>query len=220
LSRRVLAAVVVGVVALAAGITLLVLRPWVGEPREEPSLRDPNSNAAVDPDAPSAIAGEVTLRLEHVSNAGNLFRIDERLPPDPDQVAIAAFSTQVAAWLDAHLTDLQTGGDGDLAAIAAPGLMEALSDEATISATTGLASPRRPAESALYILTTAHEGVPRWLTAQVRVTWLDGGEADATFVFVPGDTGPLLIGVESDAPPPPSRPSASESGGPSDGESS
>jgi hypothetical protein len=109
---------------------------------------------------------------------------------------VDALAGSVRTWLDGHLDDLQNGGDGDLAAVALEGLLADADATLVQGVTRGLTSPDNPVRAVGYEFEVAHDGAPRWLRARIRVERHSGTSSEATFVFVPGDDGPVLIALE------------------------
>lgn len=112
---------------------------------------------------------------------------------DPDQETIDAFADALVAWLNGHLGDLQSGGPGDLEAVAADGLLDGADDATVAAVTSRLADRDNPVEAAEYHIQIGHRGEPQWARADVRVTLRDGGTRRALFTFEAGDDGPILI---------------------------
>jgi hypothetical protein len=145
------------------------------------------------PEPPTEVGGEVVDLVVadlSVANSG-LFRDggERDVTVPADEAAIDTHVTAAASWLDTHLTDLQEGGAGLVAAAGLTG------DPAELSE--GLAAPDRPVDAARYQFTVGARGAPEWLRASV--TLVRDGEADvtATFVFVPdGADGVLLVAAE------------------------
>lgn len=142
------------------------------------SEAEPSPEPVVQP-----VVGARTVILEAVDAGPIVFH--DRPPPEPDRTAIDAFATQVGDWLDAHLTDLQAGGDGRLDEVAAPGLLDG--DPATVlDVTAELTGPDRPVTDALYHVVVSHEGAPIWARVTVLVGTEGGATARVGFVFEPG----------------------------------
>lgn len=161
--------------------------PASPSPRAAPSLDAVHGERR--PRAPSAASA-------HVLGTGSV--------PPVQATPAGHLAGQVATWLDHHLEDLQRGGSGHLTRVAAPGLVEAAGPEILEAATSGLATRWNPVRKAVYDLTVAQVGPPRWLTAEVTVTRHSGRVVTATFVFVPSDQGPRLVAFgPGDRPPPP-----------------
>ncbi|MDP9022997.1 MAG: hypothetical protein M3N57_09970, partial [Actinomycetota bacterium] len=113
----------------------------------------------------------------------------------PDEAAIQAFVQGVEDWLNRHLTDLRAGGDGLLAEVAAPGVLDGGAPEAVAAVTTALAGPERPVSSATYRFLVAETGPPQWCRVTVDVAAPDGSVTAAEFVLTPGDPRPVLVGA-------------------------
>jgi hypothetical protein len=192
----VVAVVVVGLAVVLAG----------GGPEPEP---EPEPPAAVEPEPepepepPGPVVGEhELLRVTELSvHDRRVFgsSMPQNAPIEHDQAAVDAFVAGMAAWLDAHLTDLQDGGVGAAFEAGLDGPHEVLT----------LTSPGLPVEHARYEMVVWAREQPEWGRAAVEVTLADGSAWQATVVFVPGDpptllaadgTGPIAPPV--DEPPP------------------
>lgn len=122
--------------------------------------------------------------------------IDRSSPAAADEAAVAALAEHVSTWLDAHLDDLQNGGEGRLADVAAPGLIAA-GDEALLAGVTSvLTSAADPVRDAVYDLEVGHDGAPRWLRARIQVERASGDRSGATLVFIPTDEGVVLVALQ------------------------
>ncbi|MDP8927677.1 MAG: hypothetical protein M3O70_03630 [Actinomycetota bacterium] len=128
------------------------------------------------------------------SSAGPVVFHDQPAPP-PDDVAVAGFAAAVVGWLDRHLTDLQGGGPGLLAEVAAPGLLTGAPAVSVTAATHALVSPERPVTDAFYHVIVAQEGLPLWARVGVTVRSAEGTTSSAGFVFTPGPP-PVLIAAQ------------------------
>lgn len=117
--------------------------------------------------------------------------------PAPDEAAINAATTAVGDWLDEHLDRLQREGSGTWGAMAADGLANAKDRKL---ATTGLASPDAPVETARYVMSVYHDGTPRYLTTRVEVTHPDDSVAMAELVFVTDEEGTPTLTMFGPAP--------------------
>lgn len=156
------------------------------------------SPSAADPPTPSApVRGQVSIGVISAS-AGPIVFHDQPAPP-PDDVAVAGFAAAVAAWLDRHLTDLQAGGPGLLAEVAAPGLLAGAPSEHVRAATQALASPGRPVTNAFYHVIVAQEGLPLWARVNLTITSAEGTTTSAGFVFTPGPP-PVLVAAQGGPP--------------------
>lgn len=124
-----------------------------------------------------------------------------------DQDAVDAAVDAAVAWLDAHLTDLQSGGPGR---VADAGLTGDAAD-----ASRGLTGPGRPVTAATYRARVGTRGVPEWVAIAVDVEREDG-RSGAWFVFIPDDDGVRLVAARPNngttAPPPPADPGPTGSG--------
>ena len=191
--RRLMLVAVAGSLALA------------GCPGDEPvAAPTPSPSPSPTPTpTPDPVVGIRNLTSTSVSNGPVVFNPgdDDSIVAEPDQAAIDGFAESVAVWLDAHLDDLQNGGPGALAEVAAPGMLDTADPEVVTAVTTGLASPERFVATATYTMTVFHDGPPQWLHATADVTWRDGGSARASFLFVPERQ---LVALE----PPPMEPPA------------
>ena len=201
--RRLVVVAVAGSLALAAC------------PKDEPVATPPPPAESPSPSpsptpTPDPVVGIRNVTSTSVSNGPVVFNPgdDDSIPAEADQPAIDGFAEAVAVWLDAHLDDLQNGGPGALAEVAAPGMLDLASPDAVAAVTTGLASPDHFVDSATYTIAVFHDGPPQWLHATADVTWRDGGSARASFLFVPERQ---LVALE---PPPvqPPPPAGSEAG--------
>lgn len=112
---------------------------------------------------------------------------------EPDQEKVDALVEQLVSWLDDHLHDLQRGGQGDLEAVAADGLLDG-ADASTLAAVTSrLTSSDRPVDVAKYHVQIAHRGGPEWARVVAKVTGHDGQTRQAHFTFEVTDAQPLLV---------------------------
>lgn len=162
------------------------------------SAPPPPSPPAVTPPTPSApVRGQVSIGVISAS-AGPIVFHDQPAPP-PDDIAVAGFAAAVAGWLDRHLTDLQAGGPGLLAEVAAPGLLVGAPPEQMRAATQALTSPERPVMNAFYHVIVAQEGLPLWARVNLTVTSAEGTTSRAGFVFTPGPP-PVLIAAQGVPP--------------------
>lgn len=159
-----------------------------------PSAPPPPSPPGIAPESPAGpVRGQANVGVVS-SSAGPIVFHDQPAPP-PDDVAVAGFAAAVVGWLDRHLTDLQGGGPGLLAEVAAPGLLAGAPAEAVTAATHALASPERPVANASYHVIVAQEGLPLWARVNVTVASPDGLTSSAGFVFTPGPP-PVLIAAQ------------------------
>lgn len=151
----------------------------------------PTAEAApATPSAPAAVVGERVPAAHWVSSASLL---SHRATAAGSGDAVLPLVHEVGDWLDAHLTDLQAGGDGRLADVADPGLLDAAAAADLDAVTVALASADAPAASARYVLEGSYDAMAEWVEATVEVTRPDGTVARATMVFTPGDAGPRLV---------------------------
>ncbi|MDP8960267.1 MAG: hypothetical protein M3N32_01355 [Actinomycetota bacterium] len=160
----------------------------------------PNPAATAPPSPPGPVRGQASVGVVS-SSAGPIVFHDQPAPP-PDDAAVAGLAAAVVGWLDRHLTDLQGGGPGLLAEVAAPGLLAGAPAESLAAATHALASPERPVTNVFYHVIVAQEGLPLWARVNVTVTSAEGTTSSG-FVFTPGPP-PVLIaaqGVPSGASP-------------------
>lgn len=174
--------------AVALSVALLLGGCSSDEPSATPPSPSQTELPPVEPFEP-----QVTVASRSV-NSGAV--MDRTQGAAADQAAVDAMTGAVTSWLDAHLDDLQRGGEGQLAAVAAPGLLENADPAIVQEITTGLTSPQDPVRQASYDLEIGHDGAPRWLRATVSVTGAAGQARTAVFVFVPGDNGPVLVAAE------------------------
>lgn len=185
---------------LLAGVGTLILLaaacPTAGEPAVSPSP-SPTRPATTPSPTPEAVRGHLTLVVDAADPGPIVFH--DRPEPEPDGAAVEALAGQVTEWLDAHLTDLQAGGDGLLGDVAAPGLLTGASSDAVGAVTSGLASPGRPVAAAQYHVVVVHDGQPRYARATIAVRSSSGRVARGAFVFV--DRGELrLVATGPDDP--------------------
>lgn len=130
---------------------------------------------------------------------GSVLGADDR--SEVDEAAIVAFADAIFAWLDAHLTDVQSGGAGHLAEVLPDGL--APEDPTVVPAlTSALASPGQPVAGARYDLTAYHDSGPQFATVVVTLDDPTGTTRTATLVFAPASDGsPELVLAESEVAP-------------------
>lgn len=140
---------------------------------------------------PEPVDGDVAVEVRSVSPNPVVYSGGQA--PDIDRRAVRRFSADVATWLDDHLTDLQHGDAGNLADVAAKGLIASGDARLVETVTTALASPERHVAAARYRFLVAAEAEPEWLRATVITEDRDGEVATAQFVFVPGPGGPVLL---------------------------
>ena len=118
--------------------------------------------------------------------------------PEADTGAIDGFAEAVAAWLDGHLNELQNGGSGTLASVAAPGLLDGAGPELE-RLTTGMTNPDNHVTSARYDLRVAHDGAPIWLLAIVEVEREQGDPVTVQLMFASEGGTPVLVAIEPPA---------------------
>lgn len=147
-------------------------------------------------DAPPEIRPIASTRNVTTWSVNSGAVIDRSAPVPADEAAVAALAEQVGVWLDAHLDDLQNGGEGRLGDVAAAGLISTGDEAAVVGVTAGLTSPDDPVRAASYELEVGHDGAPRWLRARIQVQRASGDTAGATLVFVPTEQGPVLIALQ------------------------
>lgn len=126
---------------------------------------------------------------------GTVNGADDREAVDED--AIRGFASAVLDWLDRHLTDLQDGGGGLLAEVAAPGLPT----QGDLPAALQLLPSGIRVDTARYELTAYHDTAVEFVTVAVAVDAMSGEHAEATLVFAPGDAGPPQLVMADDAVP-------------------
>ena len=150
----------------------------------------PSPSPSPSPDPVIPVQGERESTSVDIGD-GSLLGSDDR--ESIDEAAIVAFADAIHAWLDAHLTDLQSGGTGLLAEVLPAGL--AADDPAVTPAlTTALASPENPVAGAHYALTAYHDAGPQFATVAVTLDDPTGTPRAATLVFAPGPDGsPELV---------------------------
>lgn len=170
---------------LAAVGALAVLvagcRP-VDEPPAPPSPSPSPLSPSPPAPAPEAVRGHLTLVVDAADPGPIVFH--DRSEPEPDGAAVEALAGHATGWLDAHLTDLQSGGDGRLDEVAAPGLLEGAPPGAVTAVTSALASPEQPVDAAQYHVVVVHDGPPRYARATVAVRSPSGRVTRGAFVFV------------------------------------
>lgn len=140
--------------------------------------------------SPAPVRGEPTVLVQSTSNGPIVFH--DRPRPPADEAAAGAMVKQATDWLDRHLTDLQAGGDGLLAEVAADGLLDG-ADPALLASVTGdLTGPDRPVRTALYHVVVAEEGAPAFLRMTALVETTDGRITRTGYVFAGADPAVLL----------------------------
>lgn len=144
------------------------------------------------------VRGERLVRSVDIGD-GALLGPDDRA--EVDDAAVAAFAEAVFAWLDGHLTDLQAGGEGQLALVLAEGL--APDDRAVVPAlTTALASPTLTVAAARYELTAFHDAGPQFAIVTVALADERGLTRSAALAFAASDDGrPVLVLGEREVTP-------------------
>lgn len=146
--------------------------------------------------APGPVRGEVVVTAD-VADPGPIV-FHDRPAPEPDTAAIEAFASDIAGWLNDHLTALQGGRRGRLETVAADGLLgETASAGARRAVTTDLASPEAPVMTARYHVVVVHDGAPSFARVDVTVSHPDGTTSEAGFVFTP-DEPPTLVAAGGD----------------------
>ena len=148
--------------------------------------------------APEPVQGERLVRSADIGDGG-LLGPDDR--GEVDEAALAAFADTVFTWLDDHLTDLQGGGEGQLSRVLDASLAP---DDPTVAPalTTALASPGLTVASAVYELTTYHDGTPQFAEVAVALTDGAGVMRHATLVFAAASDGrPVLVLGETEVAP-------------------
>lgn len=168
----------------------------VADPSPTPvAVVSPSPSPSPTPPPVVAVAGERIVALVDVGD-GALLGPDDR--GEVDETGVTAFADAVFDWLDAHLTDLQAGGAGQLAEVAPEGL--STGDGApTDAGTAALASPELPVATARYELTAYHDAAEEFASVRVTVTGPDAAERTATLVFAPDANGApelVLVGPE------------------------
>lgn len=178
----------------------------VEQPTEEPAdPQEPEQPEVEEPEPLEDVAGTIDeVVVSDVSGEGS------GLYPDGsdgdagvaiEADAVDAAVTAAVAWMDAHLTDVQSGGPGQVIDAGVTG------DPALVSG--GLAGPDHPVTAATYSVTVGARGAPEWLRVATVVERADG-TMTATFVFLPdGDGGVSLLAVQvgdGDPAPAPAEP--------------
>lgn len=138
----------------------------------------------------ATVVGERVPGAHWVDSAGLLTHSPGPVGP-PDTVLPVVHA--VGDWLDAHLDDLQRGGDGGLADVLAPDLLAGATPADLAAVTTELASRTAPVATATYRLDAAYHDSTEWVEATVEVTAASGRRAAATLVFVPHGDGLELV---------------------------
>lgn len=161
-----------------------------GDLEQEPSPTPEPTGPALVP-----VAGIASTSRLSVSNGPVVFTPGDpnNKPPPDDEEEIARLVGATVDWLDAHLTDLQAGGEGLIHEVAAEGLLERRHDDAWRAVTIGLSAPDRLVDRAAYDVLVGVDGAPQWLRVTVTTTSADGSEATAELVFVPAEGRPVLI---------------------------
>lgn len=172
------------VASLVLGVALAIATEPAPEVIDAVPLREPEPfpvpEPEPEPEPPSPVEGEIAdIEVSDMSATGSrLFHEgsdgDEPVPVDDD--AVEEFVTAMAAWLDAHLTDLQDDG---------PGLVEGLAGD-TEPVAAGLSNPDAPVETATYRFLIAARGTPEWGSVVVAVHRGRGVTQQARYTFVPG----------------------------------
>lgn len=164
------------------------------EEQDEDQVSDrppPEQTIVVEPEPPEDVAGtvtEVTVTDLSETNSGLHRDGSEADQPVPvDQDAVEATVAATTAWLDAHLTDVQSGGEGRVVEAGLEG------DVTVVSG--ALTGPEHPVTDASYVITLGARGSPEWVRASVTVERA-GGSTTATFVFVPGGEDVRLIAAQ------------------------
>lgn len=172
--------------ALAVGCTSDPVPP----PTDDPEPPEAVEQVEPEPEPLQDVEGtvdEVVVTDLSVTESG-LYRAgsdgDAAVPID--QAAVDAAVAEAAAWLDAHITDVQSGGPGRLEDVALSG------DPSDVAG--GLTNPDHPVVSASYLFTVGALGVPEWVRVSVTVTREDG-VMPATFVFLPEGDGLSLLAI-------------------------
>lgn len=119
--------------------------------------------------------------------------------PPADTAAADTLIRQVTEWVDRHLTDLQAGGPGKLAEVAAPGLLET-ADPEVLRALTSLVDPTHPAQQVSYRVIVGHLGGPQWAEVTATVVRADAA-VEVEFLFLPTAALPQLVAAATDAVP-------------------
>ncbi|MDP9022136.1 MAG: hypothetical protein M3N57_05425, partial [Actinomycetota bacterium] len=122
--------------------------------------------------APPPVRGEATVLVQSTFNGPIVFH--DRPRPPADEATAAAMVQRATDWLDRHLTDLQAGGGGLLAEVAADGLLDGADPALLTSVTRDLTGPDRPVRTALYHVVVAEEGSPQFLRMTALVETTDG----------------------------------------------
>lgn len=172
----------------AALLTAGLLSACSGEASDLPGESSP-------PPEELSVQGEVEVTEVGLSNGPVVFTpgTPEHTPPPTDPDSRDRWVEETRAWLDRHLSDLEDGGEGLLADVAADGLLE--QDQAVVDAlTTGLASAERPVNGARYDLVLGVDGEVDWVRATVHASG-EGGERVAEFVFTTGEQLTLVAGA-------------------------
>lgn len=158
-----------------------------------------------DPPPPDDVAGTVDevavvdLSTHHSGLHHDGSEPDAPVPVDED--AVEAVVDAAVTWVDAHLTDVQAGGDG---AVVDGGL-----DGEVAAASTAVTGPDHPVTEATYVVTVGALGAPEWVRVSSTVARADGATS-TTYVFLPdGDQVTLLAVHTGDGTPVPAQGAAS-----------
>ncbi|WP_052665400.1 hypothetical protein [Nitriliruptor alkaliphilus] len=172
--------------ALAVGCTSDPAPRSIEEPERPPEVEQVEPEPEPLQDVEGTV-DEVVVTDLSVTESGLYRDGSEGDAPVPiDQAAIDAAVAEATAWLDTHITDVQSGGSGNLEDVALSG------DPADVAG--GLANPDHPVVSASYLFTIGALGVPEWVRVSVTVTREDG-VMPATFVFLPEGDGLSLLAI-------------------------
>lgn len=163
------------------------------EPEREPEPEPPAATETPEeePSPPGDVEGvvdEVIVTDLSISGSGlypDGSAKDGAVPVDQD--AVDATVAAAVDWIDSHLTDVQSGGDGLVAEAGLEGDATPVSE--------AMAGREHPVTQASYTVTVGAREVPEWVRVSVIATREDGSMS-ANFVFLPGGDGVSLLAVQ------------------------
>lgn len=166
----------------------------VAAPSPTPSP-SPSPSPSPTPSPLPPVAGE---RLPSSADIGDGERVEGKDTRDAvDEDAVRAFADAIFDWLDAHLDDLQRGGEGRLADIDGAGVAAGLDDAQRAALTTALANPDQRVAAATYELTAYHDATIEFASVVVTVIDPIGVNRSVTLAFTPGAEGAPQLSVAS-----------------------
>ena len=153
-----------------------ILEP-VPDPEPEPEPPPPPP-----PPEPEPVVGttEVVEILDLSASGTGVFRdgTEGDAPVAVDEHAVAAFAEEIAVWFDAHLAELQLGGDGTI-------------QELAESSFEPLADPDHLVDEVAYQMRIGVRGAPEWAEVVVTVTREDA-ILSVVLAVAPGEEPSLL----------------------------